>query len=391
MRNVAFVLDNFRQMHVEQFDRLAAAMSGRGTVIGVELFTSSELYAFGTWRGKEFRHVNLFSGEERERIGMFRGARHIVRACRANGARTIFLSHYERPYIFLAALTLRLLGRRVLVLQDSKFDDRPRFLWKEVFKRLVYKPFQGAIVASRRSADYLRFLGINPENIRLNCYTTSIERVRSDAGVEPAPRGVPHRARSFVCVARLVPKKNHFTLLEAYSQYVGTASDPRRLVLCGSGPLEADIRTRIAELALEELVILKGNLSSPEVARELGSGLCLLLPSIEEQYGIVVIEAQALGLPVILTDQCGARDSQVRSGVDGFVVESDNPQGMAFFMRQLAEDEELWLNMSREAALSADKGDVDGFVRSALDLIGMRDGAADAEARTADGRIAAPR
>jgi len=376
VRNVAFVLDNFRQMHVEQFDRLAAAMSGRAKVIGVELFTSSELYAFGTWRGKEFTHVNLFKGDERERIGMFRGAYHIVRACRANGARTVFLSHYERPYIFLAALTLRLLGRRVFVLQDSKFDDRPRFLWREVFKSWVYKPFQGAIVASPRSADYLRFLGIRPENIRLNCYTTSIERVRSDAGVEPAPRGEPHRARSFVCVARLVPKKNHFMLLEAYSHYVGTATDPRRLILCGSGPLEAEIRIRIAELGLEELVVLKGNLNSAEVARELGGWLCLLLPSIEEQYGIVVIEAQALGLPVILSGQCGASDIQVRSGVNGFVVESDNPQGMAFFMGRLAEEEGLWLNMSRAAAEGARRGDVDGFVRSALDLIGMGDGPA---------------
>lgn len=376
MVSVAFVLDNFRIMHVEQLDRVAVALAGKMDVVGVELFSTSELYPFGSWSGKEFKHINLFKGEERGRIGMFRGAFHILRACRAHRARVVFLSHYERPYIFLAASALRLSGRKVFVLQDSKFDDYPRFLWREVFKSLMYKPFQGAIVASRRSADYLRFLGVNAGKIRLNCYTTSIERVRSDAAMEPAPRGVPYRDRSFVCVARLVPKKNHLMLIEAYGQYVATVTDPRRLILCGTGPLEAEIRTKIGALGLEELVVLRGNLSSAEVARELGGGLCLLLPSIEEQYGIVVIEAQALGLPVILSDKSGARDIQIRSGVDGFVIESDNPQGLAFFMRRLAEDEELWLNMSREAARSADKGDVDGFVRSALDLIGTGGGAA---------------
>jgi glycosyltransferase involved in cell wall biosynthesis len=357
-------------MHIEQFGAVQQALGAGTKVVGIEIFSYNEEYPFGSWRGDSFLHVNLFSGEDRAKIGMWRVATRIVRQCLAHRARTVFMSKYERPYILVASLILRLLGRRVFVMNDSKFDDYPRFLWREIGKRVFYSPYQGAIVASPRSADYLRFLGVNPEKILLHCYTTSLERVRADAAMPPAPDGTPHDERNFLCVARLVSKKNHPVLLAAYARYVAQAKAPRRLILCGSGPLEADIQAQIAELGLTGLVELRGNLGAAEVARELARGLCLLLPSIEEQYGIVVIEAQAMGLPIILTDACGARDLQVRSGVNGFVVEPANAAGMAYFMHRLAEDEPLWTSMARAALSSAETGDTSRFVGSALRLIG---------------------
>ena len=106
------------------------------------------------------------------------------------------------------------------------------------------------------------------------------------------------------------------------------------------------------------------------VARILATTLALILPSVEEQFGNVVIEAQAMGLPVILSDVCGARDHLIRTGVNGFVIEPDNPLGLSFFMTMLSEDEELWRRMATAAAEGADKGDVRQFsvaVRSFVD------------------------
>lgn len=369
MRNIAVVYDHFRLMNIDQFDGLARACEGKAEIVGIELYPSHADYPFGKWSGSRFRQIVLFSQDERDRIGSLRTAWRIVRECRAQGVGTVFISHYERPYIFLASLALRLLGRRIFVIQDTKFDDRTRHLWREALKRILYWPYHGAIAASPRSADYVRFLGVDPGKIRLNCYTTSIERVRADAGVEPAPRGTPYGERNFICVARLIPKKNHATLIAAFALYAARAARPRRLILCGSGPCEADIRSQIADLGLGDLIELKGNVGAVEVARELGAALCLLLPSIEEQYGIVVIEAQAMGLPVILSDSCGARDVQVRSGVNGFVVEPDNVKGLAYFMQCLGEDEALWRRMSQEAIEACATGDTGGFVEAALSLL----------------------
>ncbi len=179
----------------------------------------------------------------RARLGMLRGAWHIWRKCRAVRAGIVFISHYERPYIFLASLMLRLSGKTVFVLQDSKFDDYRRFLWREVFKRLMYKPYQGAIVASPRSGDYVRFLGVNP---RADPAELLHHLARARARPPPARRqprgGAPFSGRAFLCVARLIAKKNHMMLLDAYALYAGRTAAPRQLILCGSGPLEAEIR-----------------------------------------------------------------------------------------------------------------------------------------------------
>ena len=50
-----------------------------------------------------------------------------------------------------------------------------------------------------------------------------------------------------------------------------------------------------------------GNLPSDAIGAQLARSLALLLPSREEQFGLVVVEAQAMGLPVVLSINCGAR------------------------------------------------------------------------------------
>jgi len=93
------------------------------------------------------------------------------------------------------------------------------------------------------------------------------------------------------------------------------------------------------------------------------------LPSIEEQFGNVIPEAQAMGLPVILSDNCGGRDLLVRSGVNGFVIEPDNARGMAFFMGLLSEDEGLWRKMCLESQLFAERADSARFAEAVEALI----------------------
>ena len=101
----------------------------------------------------------------------------------------------------------------------------------------------------------------------------------------------------------------------------------------------------------------------------------LLLPSIEEQFGNVVIEAQAMGLPVIISDNCGAWDHLVRSGVNGFVVEPDNAEGLTYFMKLLSTNEVLWRQMCFEALRFAEFGDVKRFAEGVAHVLGDRDAA----------------
>ena len=118
---------------------------------------------------------------------------------------------------------------------------------------------------------------------------------------------------------------------------------------------------QVSALSITNGVVFHGFLQTSEISRILSSTLALILPSVEEQYGNVVIEALAMGIPVLLSENCGARDLLVRSGVNGFVFEPDNFEGLAYFMTLLSSDKNLWEKMSKATHNFVDLADVKHF------------------------------
>ncbi|PJG55633.1 glycosyl transferase family 1 [Bradyrhizobium forestalis] len=361
LHSIAFVWDNFGPMHVDRVDAVAAHFAGKRKVVGIEICSESDVYEWLSETGSKFRKITLFPQKQLGTIGTVERARKIVSACIKEKSTDIFLCHYDHPATFLAAVCLRALGRRVYAMGCSKFDDYQRTLWREVAKSFFYLPYGGGISSGKRARDYMRFLGIPERKISTEYNTLSIDRIRKLSGLEPAPGGIPFDQRHFTLVARFVPKKNIATALEAYALYRGTSEFPRDLHLCGSGPLENELKAQAERLQISPYVTFHGFLQTDGVAKLLGSTLALLLPSIEEQFGNVVIEAQAMGVPVILSDNCGARDNLVRSGVNGFVVEPDNPIGIAYFMGQVANNEPLYRRFATAATSTAALADSDQF------------------------------
>lgn len=105
----------------------------------------------------------------------------------------------------------------------------------------------------------------------------------------------------------------------------------------------------------------------------MAKALALLLPSLEEQFGNVIPEAQSMGLPVILSNNAGARDKLVRTAQNGFVIEPDNPHGLAWYMSELSDRPELWRDMRAGAFAQAPLGDVEQFSAGIARLVTWSD------------------
>jgi glycosyltransferase involved in cell wall biosynthesis len=339
-------------------------------VVGIEIADRSREY---DWRPKgaerAFLKETLFPGQGYEDVGAFAQYRRLVARCVALRARHVLLCHYERAESFCVAVTLRLLGRRVYTMFDSKFDDKPRSAWRELFKKLFLLPYCGALVSSSRSRAYLKFLGYSDHWIAEGYDTVSIARVRALAGAEPAPGGVPFASRHFTVVARFVPKKNLGLAIKAYALYRAKSSSNRRdLVICGSGPLGAELEAKARGI---DGIRFMGFLQEDGIAQTLANSLALILPSVEEQWGLVVNEALAMGAPVLAADNVGARDLLVRTAVDGYVFEPDNAEGLARLMWRLATDEGEWRRLAAGALAAAPAGDVARFVEGVSVLTGI--------------------
>jgi glycosyltransferase involved in cell wall biosynthesis len=88
-------------------------------------------------------------------------------------------------------------------------------------------------------------------------------------------------------------------------------------MLLGSGELEESIQSIIRESNLTDAVQMEGFVQYEGLRHYFSGALCLILPSISDQWGLVVNEAMAAGLPVLVSEQCGCAQDLVHDGENG--------------------------------------------------------------------------
>jgi glycosyltransferase involved in cell wall biosynthesis len=164
------------------------------------------------------------------------------------------------------------------------------------WERLNARRADIVIAPSRYSADVARReYGVAAEKIAVVPEPIELERWTSlFAAAAPQPRGGP----SILCVARLYPRKRIGDLLEA-AALLRHRIPGARVRIVGKGP-EWDGAVRLhAALGLGETVTLLGDVSRDRLAGEYVGADIFCLPSVQESFGIVFLEAMAAGLPVV--------------------------------------------------------------------------------------------
>jgi len=362
MPAVAVMWESFGPTH---HDRLRALSRAGFDVEAIELSSVSKDYEWERDAGAEYRVRTLGDkpvGRPRPSL-----AWRLFRACMRSGASHIFFCHYDRPEVFAAAVLLRLSGRRVYALMESKFDDYPRSVWRELGKSLFVAPYNGALAPSRRSREYFAFLGLRREAIEYGY--SAVDVARLSAAAQLAPTDAPFAARPFLIVARLVPKKNIARVLEAYARYRQGGKDRRELHIVGYGPLREELESEAARLGIADAVKFLGAQEVGEVAKAMAGAAALILASTEEQFGLVVIEALAAGLPVIVSSNAGATDMLVRNLDNGIVVDPYDVQSIVLAMAHIGGSEKTWQAMHKRALETAMGADASRFAEGVARLV----------------------
>ena len=235
-------------------------------------------------------------------------------------------------------------GVPAIVASDSNAYDFPRSRWKEEIKRQVVGLCSAAWAAGSRSSEYLAALGMPPERIvtgpvdtiDVEHFSAGAIRAREEAALTRARLDLPDEY--FFASSRLAPEKNLFNLVEAYSLYRRRAGEGAwKLVIAGDGPLMSDIRQSISERALDEFVTLAGWVGFEELPSYYGLAGAFVHASTREPWGVVVNEAMAAELPVIVSRTCGCAPDLVREGVNGFTFDPHSPSELAELMVRVAD------------------------------------------------------
>lgn len=136
---------------------------------------------------------------------------------------------------------------------------------------------------------------------------------------------------AIICVARLVPIKNIENLLKAWHA-VEQTNKRYKLIIIGDGPLAGWLK-EISEAAELKNVKYLGAMGNEQVLQYLHQSDAFVLPSWAESWGLVVNEAMAAGLPVLLSNKVNAAGTLLKEGVNGFSFSPGNVQEIeqAFF------------------------------------------------------------
>ena len=155
-------------------------------------------------------------------------------------------------------------------------------------------------------------------------------------GLEPAfhsgAASVPTATARLVCVGRLCEQKGQLLLVDAVERLVRSGV-PIELVLAGDGEMRAEIEGRIARSGLQRRVRITGWIGSNEVRAEILAARALVLPSFAEGLPVVLMEAMALGRPVVTTFVAGIPEL-VRNGESGWLVPAGDVEGLTEALRQ---------------------------------------------------------
>jgi glycosyltransferase involved in cell wall biosynthesis len=133
--------------------------------------------------------------------------------------------------------------------------------------------------------------------------------------------------KTIVCVARLVPIKNINNLLRAWKIIEDSGSD-YKLNIIGNGPLYDQLDQLTSTLNLKSVAFV-GAVSNDDLPLHLNNADAFVLPSYSESWGLVVNEAMAAGLPVLLSNKINAGQVLLQEGINGYSFNPNNVNDIA--------------------------------------------------------------
>lgn len=149
-------------------------------------------------------------------------------------------------------------------------------------------------------------LRVLPAGLPIDQFALTDEQRAAARSAVRAELGIPSTAPVIGHVGRFVRQKNHVGLIEA-ARIVATRMSDSRFLLVGDGDLRRDIEQRVAAAGLAGRFVFTGVRS--DVPRLYAAMDVLFLPSIEEGLGVVLLEAQAVGVPVIASRLSTTQDA----------------------------------------------------------------------------------
>ena len=233
-------------------------------------------------------------------------------------------------------------GALRVLMSESKADDASRTWLKELAKRFLISKFDSAICGGTPHRRYLEQLGMRPgvifdkyDVVDNEAFALASGEVQADPGAFRHLPGLDDGRPFFLASSRLIERKNLHNLLLAFDAYRRSQPTGWRLVILGVGDQEAALKELVRERNIPDVVFAGFHQMNALVAYY-ALAAAFIHPALQEQWGLVVNEAMACGLPVLVSRTVGAACDLVKDGVNGFTFDPHDVAQLASLMMRFS-------------------------------------------------------
>ena len=337
---VAVLFDNFGPYHLARLRAAAQQID----LLAVEFASRSGEYAWdaSSAHDEPFQRLTLLSTGTSRDVSCGKFYKILDAHLSSFRPKAVAIPGWSSRRVFSAMNWCLHTRTPAIVMSASSAHDEIRTPWKEWIKRRYVRLCSAALAGGRMHFEYLGALGLARDRIFLgynavdnDYFATEAAKIRRQKAEATKKFGLPEHF--FLASARFINKKNLPRLIDAYSQYRSLAGNEAwDLVLLGDGPLRPILCSQIQALGLHSCIYLPGFVQYKELPMYYSLAETFIHASTTEQWGLVVNEAMASGLPVLVSSRCGCAAELVVEGINGFNFDPNNIESMARLMARIS-------------------------------------------------------
>ena len=229
--------------------------------------------------------------------------------------------------LFFAYLLKHVLNYKIgLIVEDTIHAVRNKSITQKRLKSILYRKADFFLPFSNDSISYLQEIKVKKPiyrtswSIDLQKFSFSDQKKRDEIKKEFKLND----KLIFITVTQLIPRKGIINLLKAWNELLQEIQEKISLIVIGNGPQKNYIEEFVKQNKIPNMHLL-GQKPYEEVIQYYHSSDIFILPTLEDLFSLVVMEAMACGLPVLTTIYNGAREL-IREGENGYIFDSANIQ-----------------------------------------------------------------
>ncbi len=369
---VAILFDRFGPYHIARIKAAAKWM----TVLPIEISGETSEYQWDKVEDDVIQNrITLFKNVESKKVATSLLKKALEQAFAEQKPDAVAVNGWSDPSAVIALFWCKKNNIPSIVMSESAQGDENRVWWKEVLKKIIVRQFGGALVGGIRHKNYLIALGLKKDQIFAGYdvvdnkyFETAADNAEGQRHLWQEKKNLP--ANYFLVVSRFIEKKNLFFVIKAYGQYYNkTGNSAWHLLILGDGPLKGQLTMLVNELGLNHVVHFEGFKQYNDLPIYFGLAKAFIHASTIEQWGLVVNEAMASGLPVIISERCGCVPELVHNGKNGYVINPLDQGALTNILQKMSGNSVTLEEMAKESKKIVANFDSDKFGSGLLEAV----------------------